>query len=165
MYKKCKYCQSEIDVNAKICPHCRKKQGKPIVRIVLLSILGFIILMMIIGNLGSSNSSSSGSNNTQSVAEIKQPKAIAVGDVKVKRIDIFGSDFGCEITGTVSNISGQDLQGIEVIVNLYDKNGSYIGTEKITLEEGLPINKSWRFEISSLEDAAYSSDIKEINAW
>ena len=27
--KKCKYCQTEIDSKAKICPHCKKKQGKP----------------------------------------------------------------------------------------------------------------------------------------
>ncbi len=25
--KKCKYCQSEIDKKAKICPNCKKKQG------------------------------------------------------------------------------------------------------------------------------------------
>ena len=25
--KVCKYCKSEIDAKAKICPNCRKKQG------------------------------------------------------------------------------------------------------------------------------------------
>ena len=28
LMKKCKYCQSEIDRKAKICPNCRKKQEK-----------------------------------------------------------------------------------------------------------------------------------------
>ena len=42
--KKCKYCQTEIENKAKICPNCRKKQGPHIVRWV---VLGLFILMIV----------------------------------------------------------------------------------------------------------------------
>lgn len=42
--KLCKYCQSEIPKKAKVCPHCRKKQGGKlkwiIIAIVVLAIIG-----------------------------------------------------------------------------------------------------------------------------
>ena len=40
--KKCKYCQSEIDAKAKVCPICKKKLGMPkwlVILIVLIVIL------------------------------------------------------------------------------------------------------------------------------
>lgn len=33
--KKCKYCQTEIDRKAKVCPNFRKKQGSHILELVL----------------------------------------------------------------------------------------------------------------------------------
>ncbi len=42
--KKCKYCQSEIDDKAKICPNCNKKQGPKVLKWVIL-----IIIIAIIG--------------------------------------------------------------------------------------------------------------------
>ncbi len=49
--KKCKYCKTEIDDKAKICPHCRKKQsgGCGTVLLVLLFIFLAFILLCIIG--------------------------------------------------------------------------------------------------------------------
>lgn len=44
--KKCKYCQSEIDKKAKICPHCRKKQNNLIQ--IFISILAIFIVFLII---------------------------------------------------------------------------------------------------------------------
>lgn len=41
--KKCKYCQSEIDKKAKVCPNCRKKQNHT-VRNVVLGFVGFIFV-------------------------------------------------------------------------------------------------------------------------
>ena len=37
--KRCKYCKSEIPANAKVCPHCRKKQGVKIWQVVLLAVI------------------------------------------------------------------------------------------------------------------------------
>lgn len=46
--KKCKYCQSEIDDKAKICPNCRKKQGGK--GIIVVAVIFIIILAMSLGN-------------------------------------------------------------------------------------------------------------------
>ena len=47
--KKCKYCKSEIDNKAKICPNCKKKQGPHIVRWVILGIIAIAIIGAIAG--------------------------------------------------------------------------------------------------------------------
>lgn len=52
--KKCKYCQTEIDRKAKICPNCHKKQSH-ILRWILLGLLSVIIVIAIIGGKGEEN--------------------------------------------------------------------------------------------------------------
>ncbi|MBQ6840796.1 MAG: DUF4352 domain-containing protein [Bacilli bacterium] len=49
--KKCKYCQTEIDKKAKICPNCHKKQSH-IVRWVILGLLAIIVVGVIAGGSG-----------------------------------------------------------------------------------------------------------------
>lgn len=41
--KKCKYCQSNIDEKAKLCPYCRKRQSNPhlIVIAIVITIMAF----------------------------------------------------------------------------------------------------------------------------
>ena len=47
--KKCKYCQTEIDAKAKICPNCHKKQSH-IVRWILLGLLAIVVIGAIFGS-------------------------------------------------------------------------------------------------------------------
>lgn len=47
--KKCKYCQTEIDKKAKICPMCKSKQGPKILRWIILGILIFLITSCVAG--------------------------------------------------------------------------------------------------------------------
>ena len=42
--KKCKYCQSDIDDKAKICPNCRKKQGPKVLKWVLIAVFGLLLV-------------------------------------------------------------------------------------------------------------------------
>ena len=46
--KKCKYCQTEIDMKAKICPNCHKKQSH-ILMWILLGLLAVIVIGTIFG--------------------------------------------------------------------------------------------------------------------
>lgn len=43
---KCKYCQSEIDARAKVCPHCRRKQSNDGLIIALVLIGSFLFLLI-----------------------------------------------------------------------------------------------------------------------
>ena len=65
--KKCKYCQSEIDAKAKICPKCNKKQGNFFQKHPILTVIVALIIVGIIASSsgGSENSNKSGSNNTK----------------------------------------------------------------------------------------------------
>ena len=47
--KKCKYCQSEIDEKAKICPNCRKKQKPHIIRWIILAVCSLLIVSCFFG--------------------------------------------------------------------------------------------------------------------
>lgn len=50
--KKCKYCKSEIDKEAKICPICKQKQGNKIVNaIVKYLVIWLVIYALIMGGL------------------------------------------------------------------------------------------------------------------
>lgn len=47
--KVCKYCKSEIDKKAKICPVCNKKQKKPIILFVLIAIVVIGVIAALTG--------------------------------------------------------------------------------------------------------------------
>jgi len=53
--KLCKYCKSEIPYDAKVCPHCRKKQTP---NGCLIAIIVIVVLLILIGVAGGSSSSS-----------------------------------------------------------------------------------------------------------
>lgn len=63
--KLCKHCKSEIAKDAKICPHCRKKQGGKLKWIILIVVI-IIILGSLIGGSGDKTSSSSAVNQNVS---------------------------------------------------------------------------------------------------
>ena len=56
--KLCKYCKSEIPAGAKICPNCRKKQGKSGCLIAVIAVVVVFIILMAIG--GGSESAKKG---------------------------------------------------------------------------------------------------------
>lgn len=49
--KKCKYCKTEIDKKAKICPSCKKKQSNPLKTILIVFLV--LIVLAAIGSNGS----------------------------------------------------------------------------------------------------------------
>lgn len=62
--KICKHCKSEIPVDAKVCPNCRKKQGMKIWQIILIAI---VVIGMISAFAGSgSDEPTSTANNSKS---------------------------------------------------------------------------------------------------
>jgi len=51
--KKCKYCQTDIDKKAKICPNCHKKQGSKL-KVILVTVV-ILCIFAIIGSLNNNN--------------------------------------------------------------------------------------------------------------
>lgn len=71
MYTKpCKYCRSQIDVKAKICPICGKKQKQHTLRIVLLSILGVFIVLGLLGAVLSSYAPSPNGGSSSQISNV-----------------------------------------------------------------------------------------------
>lgn len=67
--KKCKYCQTEIDKKAKICPNCHKKQS----HLVRWCVLG-VLVVIIIGAIA-------GKNNENTKKDYKQNEVVTYNDV------------------------------------------------------------------------------------
>jgi RNA polymerase subunit RPABC4/transcription elongation factor Spt4 len=81
--KKCRHCKTEIDAKASICHNCKKKQGNPVV--------GFIVLIAIIGIIASavnSSDSNSGSTSTKTAStESKESEIIEYTSISVAELD------------------------------------------------------------------------------
>lgn len=69
--KKCKYCQSDIDPKAKVCPKCGKKQGMPKWLIVVIVIL---VIAVVGGGIGAEEEATSNSSSSKNVSEKKETK-------------------------------------------------------------------------------------------
>lgn len=84
--KTCKYCMSEIDENAIICPHCQKRQKKPKWSLFIIVILLFIFVLLIIQNMLSLNT-----KNEDALFKIKSDasnfESNALNEVKSKILD------------------------------------------------------------------------------
>ena len=53
--KICKYCKSKIDAKAKICPNCKKKQGKSKLLIAIIVVVVIAIIASVSGGNDSGN--------------------------------------------------------------------------------------------------------------
>lgn len=64
--KLCKYCRSEIDKKARVCPHCQKKQGTGCGTLVLFCIIVAIGFSVAAVKLSESGGTSTSSSNVES---------------------------------------------------------------------------------------------------
>ena len=76
--KKCKYCQSEIDSQAKICPNCGKKQGK--VKKVAIIIIIIIILLSLFSGGESDEPKSNGNVDNKVETDNINEKVFSLGE-------------------------------------------------------------------------------------
>lgn len=120
MEKKCKYCQSEIDGKAKICPKCGKKQGNFFQKHPILTV--FVALILLVAIVGGSDTDSSSEVTTKK--QNKNETIYNVGDViKTKKYEIIVTN-----VNTTEEVGGEFLKkqpsegGIYVCVDFTYKN-------------------------------------------
>ena len=120
--KKCRYCKSEIDSKAKICPHCRKKQTNPILKGIMIF---FGILLIVIGCSSLSNDLSStnsdDNDNASCYLTMEKFNKIENGMSYSDVVDIIGCD------GTLSTESSYEDSSMKIYY-WYAKNGVANGT-------------------------------------
>ena len=80
--KLCKYCKSEIPYDAKVCPHCRKKQTP---NGCLIAIIVIVVLFILIGVAGGSSSSSNQNASSSASAIHFDTEELDDGDDKDQR--------------------------------------------------------------------------------
>lgn len=156
--KKCKHCQSEIDVKAKICPNCRKKQGMPIWLIIILAIVGISVFGSIVG--GGSSSSDKPTGATEKVEKI------SLLDSYTGRAD---GKYSYDITGTLKNNTDKEYSYVQVEFYVYDKDGNMLDT-CLANNSGFEANGTWNFTASCFftngdSNKVKSYKLKEITQW
>ena len=142
LIKKCKYCQTEIDRKAKICPNCRKKQGIP---------KWVIFLGIILSNNGNSENESSNEKQEKFTYTITSE---------------YDSTFSHYIEGTVINNRDKDYSYVQIEFICYDKDGNNLGTAIDNINNLLG-HQTWKFKamVMFTDDTADHCDFHEISGW
>lgn len=157
--KKCKHCQTEIDVNAKICPNCRKKQGRPIWLAVILIIIGISLISSVFSeNPETDTEKPTGSTNNS--------EKLSLLDGHTGRVE---SQYSYEITGTIQNNVNKEWSYVSVEFYTYDAEGNLLDT-CLGNNSGLEANGKWKFTASCFFGDGNASQVssyklKEITQW
>jgi|GEM_PF-4391505 len=105
--KKCRFCKSEIENGAKICPNCNKKQGGGCLNIVMIGIILVIVFSII---------SSCSANNTKPPAT-DTPAVVA--PVVDEKSGIIVDQFEAAVNEYINNVNAEDTGvgalGVEII--------------------------------------------------
>lgn len=126
--KKCKYCKSEIDSQAKICPNCRKNQKSSAGRIIL----GIIITFLGIGVLANISGNNENQDNKCYIT-LDQFNKIENGMTYDQVKDIVGCGGTVNSETEVSNIK-------MTIYSWYGKDN--ISNANVTVQNGKIISKA-----------------------
>lgn len=155
--KKCKYCQSEIDDKAKVCPKCGKKQGMPKWLIVVI----VIIVIIVIASLGGSNTEEK-QEQTGTTTETKDN--VVLEDGHTGSLDEYGTFY--YIDGYIKNNTDKDYSYISVEFTTYDKDGNTLGT-CLDNNSSLEANGRWKFHAICVDDVKNiaSYKLKEITKY
>ncbi len=156
--KTCKYCKSDINSKAKVCPNCGKKQGMPG---CLIAIIIFIVIIVIvaISSSGTSDNNDSGTTGTTTNEE-----KFTLVEVTSAAPDDY--NFAYYIEGSIKNNMDKDYDYVQVTFTTYDADGNTLGT-CLDNNSGLEANGTWKFKAICLDSVEQISSykLKEITGW
>lgn len=170
--KKCKYCQSEIDNKAKICPNCRKKQGLP--KWVIFLIVIFVFVVIIATTSGGKETKNDENNTIEDVVNdyIENELDTSSNDTKVEEFSYtidssYSNGFSYYIEGTVTNNKDKDYSYVSIEFVCYDANGNNLGTAMDNTSNLLG-NETWKYKAMGLfsdEENVDHCDFREVTGW
>ncbi len=140
--KKCKYCQSEIDSKAKICPYCKKKQGPKIVKWIIIGIIVIGIIGAVLSKKEEENFKKEYSQN-----DIVTYKNVKYSIVKVEKTkgsnQYFQAKEGYEyvkVTIKIENNSDEKISYNALNFQMVNGDGAEASTYTITAEEDIQLH-------------------------
>lgn len=167
--KKCKYCQSEIDAKAKICPHCSKKQNS-IKKWIFLGVffLLFIIVFSSNDNTDEINTSSTGGSVTGE-QQNNSSNSVKAEKFSYEVTNAYSDDYGFAyyIEGIVKNNKDKDYSYVQISFNCYDAEGNNLGTAMDNTNNLLG-NETWKFKAMAMFSDAENvdhCDFYEVTGW
>jgi hypothetical protein len=148
--KICKYCKSEINAKAKVCPVCRKTLNFSIARVLVAILLIFILVPFLYSlfTIGYSPLRES-SNNISRIEE-----NLKLSEYQMKK-DEYNFQY---IEGTIRNDGNSTYAYVQVQFNAYDKDGNHLGTF-IDNTNQLETGRTWKFKamfVGTEEVASYT---------
>lgn len=155
--KKCRYCKSEIDSSAKICPNCRKKQGIPTWIIVAI----VIMILAIIAATSSDNSTNNGDTNS------KNSNGQIVEKFSHTVTNEYSDSFTHYIEGTVTNNKDKNYSYVQIEFICYDAAGNNLGTA-LDNTNNLLGKQTWKYKAMAFfsgEENIDHCDFHEISGW
>lgn len=158
--KKCKYCQTEIDPKAKICPSCRKKQGLPKWLTIIFIIIGIIVIASITGGETEENAKEGNVSNKN-----EQPVEKFTYEITNEYADEYGMSYYIE--GNVKNNKDKDYSYVGIEFVCYDSAGNNLGTA-IDNTNSLLGKETWKFKAMAMFGDVENIDhceYHEITSW
>lgn len=120
--KKCKHCKMDIPKDAKICPHCRKKQKSGILKWVVLILIIGVVIGAVTGEDKSADSTTKQTEATASDSQKQEPESIEYTSVSVNdMMDALNNN----AMGASDKYKGQYLEITGKLTNI-DASGKYI---------------------------------------
>lgn len=120
--KKCKHCKMDIPKDAKICPHCRKKQKSGILKWVVLILIIGVVIGAVTGEDKSTDSTTKQTEATASDSQKQESESIEYTSVSVNdMMDALNNN----AMGASDKYKGKYLEITGKLTNI-DAAGKYI---------------------------------------
>lgn len=120
--KKCKHCKMDIPKDAKICPHCRKKQKSGILKWVVLILIIGVVIGAVTGEDKSVDSTTKQTETTASDSQKQESESIEYTSVSVNdMMDALNNN----AMGASDKYKGKYLEITGKLTNI-DAGGKYI---------------------------------------
>lgn len=128
--KKCKYCQSDIPKKAKVCPNCKKKQGKGILKWIIIAVVVLGIFGAATGGKDNDSTQNKETEKVESVTTESTPAEEEKVEYTVVTVAQMREDLSKNALKAKETYEGKYLE-MKGRLNGIDSDGKYIGIVSI----------------------------------